>query len=108
MLFLPAATACQHTPAVKPETFSDQWHVRVYSQAARTTSRSSLFKEDCLVKADSSHLLEELLTLLEYSRHGMCHLLSPIGGAGRDPGPEDGAQARGRAAARGRERGRPM
>ena len=28
------------------------------------------------------------------------------GGAGRDPGPEDGAQARGRAAARGRERGR--
>ena len=30
---------------VKSETFSDQWHVRVYSHAARSSSRSSLLKK---------------------------------------------------------------
>ena len=38
---------------VKSETFSDEWHVRVYSHAARSSSRSSLFEEDCLTTADS-------------------------------------------------------
>ena len=39
---------------VKSETFSDQWHVRVYSHAARSSSRSSPFKEDRLTTGDSS------------------------------------------------------
>ena len=38
---------------VKSETFSDEWHVRVYSHAARSSSRSSLFEEDRLTTADS-------------------------------------------------------
>ena len=39
--------------SVKSETFSDQWHVRVYSHAARSSSRSSLFEDDRLTTADS-------------------------------------------------------
>ena len=38
---------------MKSETFSDEWHVRVYSHAARSSSRSSLVEEDCLTTADS-------------------------------------------------------
>ena len=38
---------------VKSETFSDEWHVRVYSHAARSSSRSGLFEDDRLTTADS-------------------------------------------------------
>ena len=39
---------------VKSETFSDEWHVRVYSHAARSSSRSSLFEDGRLTTANSS------------------------------------------------------
>ena len=56
---------------VKSETFSDQWHVRVYSHAAGSSSRSRVLKRVVQV-ASQRHILIivlegiDVVTLLEY------------------------------------------
>ena len=65
---------------VKSETFSDEWHVRVYSHAARSSSRSSLFEEDRLTTADSGQRSRRIGHLSRvFPPRDVLSSLSPLG-----------------------------
>ena len=55
----------------KSETFSDQWHVRVYSHAACSSVAPALLKRIASQRQILVNVLEGLVIFLECSRHGM-------------------------------------